>query len=319
MNILFIFTGGTIGSRTKGDIISTDPDIPYMLIDHYRSVYGIDFSFDTISPYTILSENSDGHHLKLLADTVDDALAAGRYDGIIIAHGTDTLLFSANIVSLLTPIDSIPICFVSSAYPPEDPRANALDNLHAALNIIKCGKFFGTIVPYRNHDNTVYIHRPIYLLEAQPFNDELFSLSKKHIASFENGQFVFNDNFYPDQYIRDMNSLRALTDKAVNSANLLSEYGQILHIRPFPGMTYPDIHDHVSYILHESFHSGTINTESENARSFFAEAFQRKIPVYLTGIYEGASYESTKEFCRLHVITVREISPTAVCSRLLLG
>ena len=319
MNILFIFTGGTIGSRTKGDIISTDPDIPYMLIDHYRSVYGIDFSFDTISPYTILSENSDGHHIAQLADTVNNALSNGSYDGIIIAHGTDTLLFSADIVSLLTPIDSIPICFVSSAYPPEDPRANALDNLHAALNIIKSGKFSGTVVPYRNHDNRVYVHRPLYLLEAHPFNDELFSLLARYIAAFENGHLIFNHDYDPDHYTQDMASLKFLTGKAIDSSMLSKNCGQILHIKPFPGMTYPDIGDHIRYILHESFHSGTINTKSENAEAFFQEAFRKKIPVYLTGVYGGASYESTLEFDRLHLITVNEISPVAVCSRLMLG
>ena len=319
MNILFIFTGGTIGSRTQNDIISTDPEIPYRLIDSYKQIHGIDFSFDAVSPYTILSENNDGAHIKLLSDTVNDALASDRYDGIIIAHGTDTLLFSADIISLLTPADSIPICFVSSAYPPEDPRANALDNLHAAVNILKSGKFSGTVVPYRNHDNSVYIHRPIYLLEAQPFNDELFSLKTRHMAVWDNEAFVFSNEYDTARYISDLSSLGQLTDTPVSTAGLTEDNRHILHVRPFPGMVYPDIPDCIRYILHESFHSGTINTVSENAKDFFREAFQRNIPVYLTGVYGGASYESTKEFENLHINTVSEISPTAVYCRLMLG
>ncbi len=319
MNILFIFTGGTIGSRTQDGIISTVQDIPYILIDSYRSVYGIDFSFDTLSPYTILSENSDGSYIMLLADTVNEAIASGKYDGIIIAHGTDTLLFSANIISLLTPDDSIPICFVSSAYPPEDPKANALDNLHAAIKLIKSGRFSGTIVPYRNHDNKVYIHRPLYLLEAQPFNDELFSLKNKYMGIFDNGDFIRGCEFAPERFIRDISVLNRLTSSPISSTALTECHGHILHIRPFPGMAYPDIPLGTRYILHESFHSGTINTVSENAKAFFHEAYEKKIPVYLTGVYGGASYESTKAFDSLHIITVNEISPTAVYCRLMLG
>lgn len=319
MNILFIFTGGTIGSHTKNGIISTKSDIPYMLIDNYKERYGIDFTFDTISPYTILSENSNGAYIKLLSDTVNDAIASGRYVGIIIAHGTDTLLFSADIISLLTPIDSIPVCFVSSAYPPEDANANALDNLHAAVQIIKAGKFFGTFVPYRNHDNIVYIHRPLYLLEAQPFNDELFSLKNRFCARFENDKFIPGDAFDTDCFVSDFSSIMKLTGRPISSTTLTETGRRIMHIRPFPQMTYPEIPQDTQYILHESFHSGTINTVSENAKLFFKEAYEKNIPVYLTGVYGGASYESTKEFDRLHIIPVNELSPTAVYCRLMLG
>ncbi|MCR5597359.1 MAG: asparaginase domain-containing protein [Lachnospiraceae bacterium] len=319
MNILFIFTGGTIGSRTHNGIISTESDIPYILIDSYKSLYGIDFSFKTVSPYTILSENSNGSYIKQLSDTVNDALSSGSYDGIIVAHGTDTLLFSADIISLLTRTDSIPICFVSSAYPPEEPEANALDNLHAAVNIIKSGNYSGTMVPYRNHDNKVYVHRPLYLLEAQPFNDELFSLRNRYMDVFDNGNFIDGSRYDHERYISDLSRLRQLTSVTVTGKALSEECKHILHINPFPGISYPDIPQGTRYILHESFHSGTINTVSENAKAFFKEAYEKNIPVYLTGVYGGASYESTKEFDRLHIIPVNELSPTAVYCRLMLG
>lgn len=319
MNILFIFTGGTIGSRTDGDIISTDPDTPYRLIDSYKRLYGTDFSYETISPYTILSENNDCAHLKLLAETVETAVAAGKYDGLVIAHGTDTLVFSADIISLLTDSESVPICFVSSAYPPGHPDANALDNLHAAVTVIRSGRIRGTVVPYRNHDNKVYIHRPLYLLEAQPFNDELFSLKNRYMATTDKDDLIFNDSYDHGRYLSDLSGLKELNGAMAGISALSGDNSHILHIKPFPGMHYPEIPQGTRCIIHESFHSGTINTASGNADDFFKKAAGRSIPVYLTGVYGGASYESTKAFDRMHLICVKEISPTAVYCRLMLG
>ena len=58
MRILFVFTGGTIGSTLSGDIISTDEGKSYRIIEAYRERFGIDFEYDMLEPYTALSENN---------------------------------------------------------------------------------------------------------------------------------------------------------------------------------------------------------------------------------------------------------------------
>ena len=136
MKLLFIFTGGTIGSTLSGEYISTDNNKPYAILSAYNKKYGIDFKYDSIEPYTILSENGTGKELKLLAQAVLSNLNK-NYDGIIITHGTDTLQYSASAISYSVGLNSIPVVFVSSNYPIENPIANGLENLKGGIEFIK--------------------------------------------------------------------------------------------------------------------------------------------------------------------------------------
>ena len=116
---LFVFTGGTIGSTVKGEYISTDVKKPYILIEGYKERYGELGAYDTLTPYTILSENLNGKHMTALIKTVKDNLNGG-YEGIIVTHGTDTLAYSASALSYALGNCKVPVCLVSANYPLEN-------------------------------------------------------------------------------------------------------------------------------------------------------------------------------------------------------
>ena len=143
MKILVIFTGGTIGSTVSGDYISTDGNKPYVILEKYNAQYPNDIEWDTVSPYTILSENVTCKTYSVLYDTVKDALNK-EYDGIIITHGSDTLQYSAAFLSLVLGTDTVPVLLVSSNYVLEDERANGMDNFRCAVGFIenKMGRVF---------------------------------------------------------------------------------------------------------------------------------------------------------------------------------
>ena len=71
MKILVVFTGGTIGSCYNGNVISTDSSTRYKLIEMYKQRGG-KAEFDTISPYTLLSENLSGEHFSLLYNAIKE-------------------------------------------------------------------------------------------------------------------------------------------------------------------------------------------------------------------------------------------------------
>ena len=70
MNLLFIFTGGTIGSTVSGDYIATDEKKPYELLETYRTRYGLEYSYDIITPYTKLSEQNTEVTISKLVESV---------------------------------------------------------------------------------------------------------------------------------------------------------------------------------------------------------------------------------------------------------
>ena len=108
MKLLFVFTGGTIGSTQKGNVISADSDKPYKLIKAYDEKYRIDFDYDVIEPYTELSENNTGWHISRLVECIKQNLNK-NYDGIIVTHGTDTLQYTAAAVGYSFGVSSLPI------------------------------------------------------------------------------------------------------------------------------------------------------------------------------------------------------------------
>ncbi len=284
MKILVIFTGGTIGSITNNGIISIDSGTQYMLIDEYKKNYSTDVIFETLSPYNELSENNTGLTISMLVSELKSVLAKG-YDGIIITHGTDTLQYSASALwYLVTP--QIPVLLVSSNYVLTDSRANGHANFKAAVDyIINHGKC-GIYISYRNSDNITRIYEGISTLNHLPYSDDLYALCD-----------------IKDKPLSDLNP-----PKKWNS--------DVMRIFPYVGMKYPLPEEHTKAVLLDTYHSGTICTASPDSKKFFDELFARKIPVFLIGMPEGDSYESTKAYEDRHIIVLRKASPISMYMKL---
>ena len=306
MKVLFIFTGGTIGSVANDGFIGVDGNRPRVLLAEYERVYGASFAYDCVEPYTGLSENNTGDTLRALCACVA-AHKDGGYNGIVVTHGTDTLQYTAAALSYAFADISIPLCLVSANYPVGDVRSNALANLRGALRFITEVGRAGVWVPYQNAGEPTHIHRGTRLLESIAFTDRAES-----VFSTRYGTFLGNKPFLPSPDYRECaDALPALGVPA-----FAEDVPQILRIQPYPGMVYPEIGKDVRYILHASFHSGTVNTASSEAKRFFAEAQARRIPVFLTGVTRGDAYESTRAFAELGITPLYHIAPVAAFVKL---
>ncbi len=308
MKILFVFTGGTIGSTLNSDnIIATDAQKSYKIIEAYSKRYAVDFDYDIVEPYTELSENNTGEHIRKLALCVKEKLNAG-YDGIIVTHGTDTLQYTAAALGYAVGSDSIPVCIVSANRPIEHERSNGLGNLHGAVCFIKNKLGRGVFVPYQNDNGKfVRVHRGTRLIGAKSFSDDVSSVMSSIYGYFDaEFNFVKNENY--KEKADEMSELDLLA---------LSEYSDtILVTFPYTGMVYPEIGEKVKYILMNTYHSGTVNTSSPRAKEFFAKAQEKGIKVYAVGVNEGPDYESAELFGALGIIPIKNISPVAAYIKL---
>ena len=306
MKILFLFTGGTIGSTAKGDLIATDARKPYLLLNAYDRRYGLTVEYETAEPYTALSENNTGETLRLLMASVGEHLACG-YDGIVITHGTDTLQYSAAALSYAFSDTRVPICLVSSNAPIESPEANGLDNLHGALRFITEVGTPGVWVPYKNRGEELRIHRGTRLLESIAFSDRVASIHDSFFGTFRDGAAFEKNADY-----------RELPDAIapMGAVPLPAYCREILILEPYPGKCYPPISEALRYIIHTSYHSGTINTSSDTTRAFFETAKERGVIPFLTGVTSGAAYESTTLFESLGLYPLYNIAPIAVFVKL---
>lgn len=131
-----ISTGGTIASTvdyrtgavsskfTAEDIIRSIPELAG--IAHYH----------TVQPFNILSENMNPSMWQELARTIRDEIAAGAA-GVIVTHGTDTMLYSAAAVSFMLETPA-PVIFVgaqrSADRPSSDNAMNAICSAKAGVS-----------------------------------------------------------------------------------------------------------------------------------------------------------------------------------------
>lgn len=306
MKVLFLFTGGTIGSTVQGDFIGTDRKKPYLLLERYRSVYGIDFTYDTAAPYTNLSENNTGDTLRVLMASVGEAVK-GDYDGIVVTHGTDTMQYSAAALSYALSDVKIPVLLVSSNQPIEHPEANGLANLRAALRFIGEVGTPGVFVPYRNEGEGVTVHRGTRLCESLPFTDAVYSIYDSFYGVFEEGKPFQKNAVYAE-----------LADEtaALGALEIGEACPAILRVAPHPGNPYRPITPDVRYVLHTSYHSGTINTESEAVKAYFAAAKAAGVTTFLTGVAPGAAYDSTRSFEQMGIEPLYNIAPIAAYVKL---
>ena len=139
--ILLLSTGGTIASRidyrtgavtpavTAGELSASVPELGRIARVEPRILF---------SEY---SENIEPDHWMRLASELDSAAGGGEgYAGAIVAHGTDTMQYTASYVSFALRGYPLPVAFVGSQRSSDRPSSDAALNLIAAARLIASGR-----------------------------------------------------------------------------------------------------------------------------------------------------------------------------------
>ncbi len=124
--ILLIATGGTIASSQAG----SDGLIPQFdadkLLKYVPEVFEI-CQPSAIQIYNIDSTNVTPEHWRLLAKTIQENYDA--YDGFVVCHGTDTMSYTAAMISYMVQHSPKPIVFTGSQKPIDKEDTDARINL----------------------------------------------------------------------------------------------------------------------------------------------------------------------------------------------
>lgn len=300
MKILAVFTGGTIGCTREEGVISPDSQNARLLLEMYRNSGG-KAVFETAESYCILSENLCATHLEQLKNCLAERM--NGFDGVIVTHGTDSLQYTAAYLGYLFGDSDVPIVLVSANYPLADNRSNGLANFTAAADFIGSGERKGVFVAYQNTGEPfVRIHRATRLLPHLPYSDSVFSMADMPYGRVENGVFYRNPDY------------RTAADKTDFKSCKLNR--QVLYLRPYVGIRYPELGGDTKAVLLEGWHSGTLPTDSEKLKAFCKRAQEKKIPVFLTGSVDGFEYESKQQYAAMGIIPLPAASPIAMYMKL---
>ena len=134
-HILLITTGGTIASVPGGEGLEPRrSDVLEREIHQLRTYYDI-----TVQDLMCLdSSNIQPEDWVGIARAIFEA--RGTCDGIVVSHGTDTMGYTASMVTFMLPNIDLPVVFTGSQLPLADFLSDAPANLRAAFAMAASGK-----------------------------------------------------------------------------------------------------------------------------------------------------------------------------------
>ena len=135
--ILMLTTGGTIASApTEGGLA---PQGSHEILSNLGvNPNAMDFDLEVREILTLDSSNIQPEEWKIIAN----AIFAGfeGFDGIVVTHGTDTMAYTASMMTFMVQNPPIPVVFTGSQVPIAVPLTDGVFNLLSAFTMAMSGK-----------------------------------------------------------------------------------------------------------------------------------------------------------------------------------
>jgi L-asparaginase len=132
--ILLIYTGGTIGMKEDPTIGALTPFDFSQILEEVPELGKFAYRIDshTFSPLIDSSDVEPSLWIEL-ATLIEERY--NEYDGFVILHGTDTMAYSASVLSFMIENLTKPVIFTGSQLPIGTPRTDGKENLISAVEI----------------------------------------------------------------------------------------------------------------------------------------------------------------------------------------
>lgn len=130
--ILLIATGGTIASRVDyqtGGVISLSKPEEFLSMNPEISKLA---DIKLLQPFNVMSEDMKFSNYSELADLIGKEI--GKYEGVIITHGTDTLHFTSAMLSFMLRELGKPVAIVGAQRSSDRGSADGVQNLLCAVH-----------------------------------------------------------------------------------------------------------------------------------------------------------------------------------------
>jgi L-asparaginase len=289
-----IHTGGTINShaerahvigRTSSIIVESDRAANVLRESYCRAFpdLALEVTFSESTAMSVASENMTPLNWSILLRHIK-SLAKQDIDGLIITHGTDTLAYTACLLSLMLDNISIPVAMVAANKPLTAPDSNGFTNFNAATNLIVRGLRPGVYVVYRNSDGKTYLHHGAEILQCAPFSDDFFSLFQGGTAGSPIGALpkYMCDPTTPDDDAascaldpiyplftsvagnRDRTNAHKSGNTGIDDCRISffkGSFAKVIAVNPYVGLDYASVNiDGAAAVVHNLYHSSTAAT-----------------------------------------------------------
>ncbi len=314
MNILTVFTGGTIGSKVYDNVVDVSKNSEFtvlkLFLEKYSSYKNINFTCK--EPLELLSENLNYSQWNIIIKFLN-SVDFSKYDGVIITHGSDTLSFTSAFLGLMYSYINKPVVIVAANYPPNLKESNGITNLKNAVDFINNCKNRGVYVSYSNDNNAIYLSTR--LKESDPYLDEFTSFSSSAFGTIQNCEFKINKQI-------DNPSIKEVENNAnFKLNNEFSLENKVMMIKQYPNLDYDNYNlNDISAVLLCLYHSGTACTDTIGSKSvlkFLDRCKNQNIPVYGTSFKKSdIKYSTTYKLFENYLIPLYNISLESAYAKL---
>jgi len=217
--VSIISTGGTIASkvdyRTGAVKPALDSEDLYSVVPELADLATIDAKV----LLSVFSENIGPQQWPKIAESVAEQIRAGA-DGVVIAHGTDTLGYTAAALSFALQGIPVPVVLVGSQRSSDRPSSDAATNLVAATAVAGQAPFAEVVVAMHDwvSDERVAVHRGTKVRKCHTSRRDAFrSVNARPIAYYDlvNRALQLNGQKYAERHKRSDWEIRSKFDPNV--------------------------------------------------------------------------------------------------------
>ncbi|MDR2700233.1 MAG: Glu-tRNA(Gln) amidotransferase subunit GatD [Nitrososphaerota archaeon] len=197
-HVVLMSTGGTIASRVdyrtgavRSAISASDL---YGVVPELSEIARV----DTEIVFSLYSENLTPKNWTELAQKVADYIKQG-VDGIVIAHGTDTMGYTAAALSFALQNLPIPVIFVGAQRSSDRPSSDAATNLIGAVKTAGEASFaeVGLAMHETISDSVIAVHRGVKVRKCHTSRRDTFkSINGFPIAKVLNQEIILQTHDY---------------------------------------------------------------------------------------------------------------------------
>jgi len=190
--VTIISTGGTIASRVDYRTGAVRPALTasdlYSVVPELSDIATIDAEI----LFSIFSEDMTAKHWTELAKAVARRIEKGE-DGVIVAHGTDTMGYTAAALSFALQDPPVPVILVGSQRSADRPSSDAATNLTGAVSAAAKAPFAEVALAMHEtpSDKAIVLHRGTKVRKCHTSRRDTFkSINAEPLARVENGNVM---------------------------------------------------------------------------------------------------------------------------------